>query len=300
MPENVSTYQIVDLMPDFWEFHAKNRDADVSEQASQFKRMVVDKHPEAYAARVIGLDPNKPYDEALAERYLLCHERSTAQQVNTMQRISASIARDMSAYEEKFRKVFPDFNYTGSVYFMNSLLGFDGATRTVNGKIALLFGLDTMAWVYGDDLDLQPFFHHEIFHIYHSQFLEDDSDEVAAAVWQEGLAQFVAKSLNPDAEGVNLFGLPKEMPQRSEAILSTLASGLLGVLDSTSRDDYGRYFFGNNGSEEIPPRSGYYLSYLVVQKLAKKYSLQEMAHSKLAAIKPEIKTALEELANGGR
>ena len=205
MPEKESTYQIMDLMPDFWEFHAKSKDANVSEQAALFKKMVVDKHPEAYAARVIGLDPNKPYDEALTERYLLCHERSTLQQVSTMQRISASIARDMAQYEAKFRKVFPDFNYTGSVYFMNSLLGFDGATRTVNGNIALLFGLDTMAWVYGDDLDLQPFFHHEIFHIYHSQFLEDDSDEVAAAIWQEGLAQFVAKSLNPDVEGVNLF-----------------------------------------------------------------------------------------------
>ena len=77
MPEKESTYQIMDLMPDFWEFHTKSRDANVSEQAALFKKMVVDKHPEAYAARVIGLDPNKPYDEALTERYLLCHERST-------------------------------------------------------------------------------------------------------------------------------------------------------------------------------------------------------------------------------
>ncbi|MBK7318452.1 DUF2268 domain-containing putative Zn-dependent protease [Candidatus Villigracilis affinis] len=300
MPEKESTYQIMDLMPDFWEFHAKSKDANVSEQAALFKKWWWINTPKHMLPGSSALIQTNPYDEALTERYLLCHERSTAQQVSTMQRISASIARDMAQYEAKFRKVFPDFNYTGSVYFMNSLLGFDGATRTVNGNIALLFGLDTMAWVYGDDLDLQPFFHHEIFHIYHSQFLEDDSDDVAAAIWQEGLAQFVAKSLNPDVEGVNLFGLPKEMPQRSEAMLSTLASKLLEVLDSTSRDDYGKFFFGNNGSDEIPPRSGYYLSYLVVQKLAKKYSLQEMAHSKLAVIKPEIKMALEELANGIR
>ena len=43
MPEKESTYQIMDLMPDFWEFHAKSRDANVSEQAALFKKMVVDK-----------------------------------------------------------------------------------------------------------------------------------------------------------------------------------------------------------------------------------------------------------------
>ena len=295
-----STYQIVDLMPDFWEFHAKSRDADVLEQANLFKTMIADKHPEVYAAKVIGLDASKPYDEAFIERYMLCHERSTAQQIKTMRRISDSITSNLSQYESKFREKFPDFRYTGSVYFMNSLLGFDGATRLVNDKISLLFGLDTMAWVYGEDLDLQPFFHHEIFHIYHSQFLEEDSDDVASAVWQEGLAQFVAKSLNPSAEGVNLFGLPQDMPQRSEAMLSMLAGKLLEVLDSTSRDDYGKFFFGNNGDTEIPPRSGYYVSYQVVQKIAQRRSLQEMAHSKLAAIKPEIRTALEELADGKR
>ena len=39
------------------------------------------------------------------------------------------------------------------------------------GQQALLFGLDMMAYVYGNDADPEPFFDHELFHIYHSQFL---------------------------------------------------------------------------------------------------------------------------------
>ena len=296
-PSN-SSYEIIDLMPDFWHFYVASKDVDIKEQARLFKEMVAEKHTEIYATKVIWLDETKPYDEALMARYIAWSERSTVEQINIIKRMSDSIAKNMVEYEEKFRTTFPDFSYTGQVYFMHSLMAFDGAIRTINEKSNLLFGLDTMALVYGEDMDLQPFFHHEIFHIYHTQFLEEDVNDIAGALWMEGLAQYVAKCLNPTVEGVNLFGLPKDMPERSKAILPILARHLLQVFESTSPDEYAKFFRGNTNNHEIPARSGYYVAYLVVQKLGQKYSLQEMAHFRLAFIKPEIKMVLEELANG--
>ncbi len=295
-----STYEIIDLMPDFWRFYAVAKDVDIQKQAALFKEMVAEKHPDVYATKVIWLDETKSYDEALMTRYIAWSGRSTAEQINIIKRMSDSIAKNMAEYEEKFRTTFPDFSYTGKVYFMHSLMAFDGAIRTINGKSNLLFGLDTMALVYGEDMDLQPFFHHEIFHIYHAQFIEEDTNDIAGALWMEGLAQYVAKCLNPTVEGVNLFGLPKDMPERSKAILPILASHLLKAFESTSPDEYGKFFRGNINNHEIPARSGYYVAYLVAQKLGQKYSLQEMAHSRLTVIKPEIKMVLEELADGKR
>lgn len=295
-----STYEIIDLMPDFWRFYTSSKDVNVQEQARLFKEIVAEKHPEVYAAKVIWLDETKPYDEALMARYIAWSERCTIEQINIMKRMSDSIAKNMAEYEEKFSVTFPDFSYTGQVYFMHSLMAFDGAIRTVNEKSNLLFGLDTMALVYGEDMDLQPFFHHEIFHIYHAQFLEEDANDIAGALWMEGLAQYIAKCLNPTVEGVNLFGLPKDMPERSKAMLPILAGHLLKVFESTNPDDYGKFFRGNTNDPKIPARSGYYVAYLIAQKLGQKHSLQEMAHFRLAFIKPEIKMVLEELANGKR
>ncbi len=301
MPDKLrsnSTYGIIDLMPDFWLFYAASKDLDVQEQARLFKTMVAEKHAEVYAAKVIWLDETKPYDEAIMARYIAWSERSTTEQINIIKRMSDSIAKNMAEYEEKFRATFSDFSYSGQVYFMHSLMAFDGAVRTINGKSNLLFGLDTMALVYGEDMDLQPFFHHEIFHIYHAQFLEEDANDIAGALWMEGLAQYTAKCLNPNVDGVNLFGLPKDMPERSKAMLPILAGHLLEALESTSPDDYGRFFRGNTNDPLVPARSGYYVAYLVAKKLGQKYSLQEMAHFRLTVIKPEIQKVLEELAEG--
>jgi hypothetical protein len=84
----------------------------------------------------------------------------------TMRTLSKRIATDLPRYESTFRKAFPDFAYDGEVYFLSSLGGFDGATRTVKGRTALLFGVDMIAYVYGET-DPQAFFHHELFHIHH-------------------------------------------------------------------------------------------------------------------------------------
>ena len=103
---SVSTYGIIDLMPDFWLFYAASTDLDVQEQARLFKTMVAEKHAEVYAAKIIWLDETKPYDEAIMARYIAWSERSTTEQINIIKRMSDSIAKNMAEYEEKFRATF--------------------------------------------------------------------------------------------------------------------------------------------------------------------------------------------------
>ncbi|KUG09342.1 hypothetical protein ASU33_16540 [Solirubrum puertoriconensis] len=284
-------------MPAFEEFWQKAQTQDEATQVKLFQQLLAERYPEVYNNNVLGGPTDKTFAEVLPLRYAKVHNM-VLPKMDLVLRLSRQIGRDLPRYETTFRKTFPDLDYRGRIYFMYSLGGFDGGTRTIEGKQALLFGLDMIAYVYGQDADPAPFFHHEFFHIYHSQFF-DGNESVVSALWREGLATYVAKALNPKAEGVNLFGLPLNTPARTQAELPRYARELRAVLDSEKREDYARYFLGGMDEQAATPaRSGYYLGYLVAEKLAKRHSLQELAHAKLAQLRPEIEQALTELESG--
>ncbi len=294
-------YRVVDLMPDYWAFHERAQGLDEAAQAALFQRMVAQRHPQVYAPQVIGLNRDKPYDEELSQRYRRVQSR-LAGNTEPMRKLSASIAADLPRYEARFRETFPDLAYTGDIYFMHSMGGFDGAVRPVGGKTALLFGVEMIAQVYGENGDPQPFFHRELFRLYHAQFRPPGSalrDALIGGLWDEGLASYAAQTLNPGAAGVAIFGPPPTMPERAQARAPELARALRGLLDSESFDDYARYFLGGPEDATVPPRSGHYIGYLVAAKLASKHPLPELARTPLPRLRPQIERALDELAAGG-
>lgn len=267
----------------------------MSGQASLFRNTLVAQCPEIYKASIISLNADKPLAEELERRYAIWLPM-LAPHMKAMKNISDKIATDLPRYEASFRQAFPDMNYNGEVYFLSSLGGFDGATRTVKGETALLFGVDMIAYVYGANADPQPFFHHELFHIYHSQFLTEPEDErLFQRLWQEGLAEHVAKSLNPSASGVMLFGLPIGMPERAKLMLPQLARELRENLDSTSRDMYARFFLGSAPPGDVPPRSGYYVGYLVAQKTGRDRALKDLARLSGSELRALVEKTLQEI-----
>jgi hypothetical protein len=295
-------YQVIDLMPDYWAFKEKAKDLDDDAQAALFLQTVVRAHPEVYTSRVIGLAQDKPFAVQLAARYKRV-ERLIAPRQGLMRELSQSIARDLPRYEAKFRETFPDLDYRGEIYFLYSAGAFDGATREVKGRTALLFGVDMIAFIYGTDADPQPFFHHELFHLYHTQFAgagRGFKPSILAALWREGLATYVAQTLNPQAIGVAVFGLPRSTPTLAQGRLSELARELRGLLDSASQEDYQRFFTGAREDAPVPARSGYYVGFLVAKELAKKHALLELAHAPIDQVRPEIEAALDAMAAGVR
>jgi hypothetical protein len=293
-------YQVIDLMPEFWRFWAAAERATVKQQAELFTKTLVARHPEVYAASVIGLDTSKPLAEALTERYEKWRSL-IGTKLPVMRRVSAQIAADLSGYGESFRQALPDMRYTGKVYFMPSLGGFDGATRQVNGKRTLLFGVDMIAYIYGGDADPRPFFHHELFHIYQAQFQPQNVDGLIdqalwRALWQEGLAEYAAKVLNPSAAGLMLFGLPVDMPERAQRMLPQLARELLDNMDSTSEQEYAKFFLGNSERGDAPPRAGYYVGYLIAQRIGAGRKLADLAKVTGPELRRLVREQLVQLA----
>ncbi len=84
----------------------------------------------------------------------------------SMRELSQRLSAELPAELDAFRKTFPRFQCSTPVYFLYSAGAFDGATRDVNGKTALMFGLDVIARL---KEELSPLVVHELFHVYHER-----------------------------------------------------------------------------------------------------------------------------------
>jgi hypothetical protein len=94
-----------------------------------------------------------------------------------------------------FKKMFPDFNENIEVHIINSFGDLDGGTRILNKKLYFIFGAESIT-KYHKNTDMErkvPFFHHELFHMYHRQFFQE-RENISSSLWVEGLAILAAEA----------------------------------------------------------------------------------------------------------
>jgi hypothetical protein len=287
-------YHAVDLMPLYWKWWDAASTKDTTEQLALFRTIVVPERPDIYNEKVLFIDPNsKAFDEWFAK-----YRDRLVPHIDTVRALSETVATQLGEIDARFRRHFPDFHYDGDVYFIGSFGGFDGALRTINGKRSLMFGLDLVAIIHGEGAKIEPIFDHELFHLYHHQFFHSPDDgPVWAGLWEEGLATYVSRKMNPDASAKQIFGLPESTPGRVRDNLSKVATAALHDVDSTDRDTYSKYFLGNKGDDVFPPgRSGYYIGYLIAERLGKTRSLKELAKMQPKEVRAAVGRELEQLA----
>ena len=294
-PARAPRYRVHDLTPTFWRYWDEAHALPAPEQLRLFQERVVAAHPHVYTPRVLSLDADRPLGEALAAhwpRFL----GFVGPHLPLARELSARVGQDLPRYDSRFRKAFPDFAYAGDVYFLVSRGVFDGATRPVEGKTALLFGTDVMAAVYGRDADPESFFHHELFHLYHDQFPDPAlGGTLARSLWVEGLAVYVAEQLNPGTPEPVLFGLPRGMPDAVRERLPELAARLRARLDSREKADTQQWFSGQSLEGEVPGRAGYYLGYLMAKELGKTRTPGALARLRGTPLRRELERALRRL-----
>jgi|SRR5579863_1864082 len=144
-----------------------------------------------------------------------------------------------------------------------------------------MFGVDEIARIHGQENS--ALFSHELFHVYHEQIIKQESDAIYWSLWEEGLATYVSRSLNPELPENKICCLPDVNAVRP--VLPKIAGELLMKLDSTSESDSARYFLGGRKNLDLPERSGYYVGYLIAQELGESRSLAELARLQPAAVR---------------
>lgn len=295
-PAVVTDWRIIDVMPTWWAYWESARDKPLDEQVALFERDVVAKHPDLFSRQVVGRDPTAKLDLNGRVRTFLADVQPL---LAPMKALSAAIESELPAHRQSFMRAFPEFAWDGEVYFTISLDAFDGAVREIDGEPKLLFGVDKIARIHGADASLAPLFHHELFHILHlvksSPFDETRQNRMYQALWSEGLAVYVAHTLNPGASLRQLV-LDDAMVEQGTRQLPALAKEMLDNIDSGDPIFYRDWFRGAGKREDIPNRVGYFLGFRVAQLMGKTRSLQQLAKLSDPELFGAIEAALRELA----
>jgi hypothetical protein len=287
-----ATYRTVDATGSFWSFWNAHAASGAVIQANAFRAMVVGAHPELFEVNVIKVDPTRSgsdLDERLGP-YLV----DLPVRIDTMRKVSVQIATDLERYDSSFRELFPNMRWSGTVYFTVSVDAFDGAVRRVNGESCLLFGIDKIAKLHGPSANLGPLFHHELFHVHHSDVNpEPDVPDTGPhgllePLWREGLAVYISSVLHPNASASELL-LSDQMVREGTEKLPELAGELGSLLDDAKESDYRDFFLGRGQRPDVPRRVAYFVGFLVAKELAKDQPLAAL----VALRGPELRSAVD-------
>ena len=166
-------------------------------------------------------------------------------------------------------------------------LKFDGQPVDVGGKQHLLFGVDVIAALH-DAAEMPSFFDHEIFHIYHKQFIAAQlpkGDEPAwIAMWTEGLATYVSQRMNPQLDAQQVLWFPRDLVARMKTDTPRAAELLLRDIDKTGSEG-DRWFLASTQVEGLPERAGYYLGYLFAKSVGEHMEMAALARMPLEQVR---------------
>jgi len=269
-----------DLMPAFWTYWDAAKSLPPAEQERLFEQRVIAPNEDVYDGVFHGVP--RPVPEVVGDALAKLSELEPA-----MRELSGTLSTELPRQIARFRETFPRFRCDTPVYFLYSADAFDGATREVGDREALMFGIDTIARL---KEPLSPLVIHELFHVYHGERVPKAPEAFYWQMWEEGLASYVSRRLNPEVAESQVCCLPPAAD--IDAARAKVVSGALDRLDSAQEEDYRRYFLGGKEKIDIPHRSGYLLGYRIAAEAGKTRSLDELAELQPAEVRRLIESGL--------
>jgi len=288
-PDELKLVDYTDEFARVWDATAKLPDA---ERATRFKAEFAKILPGFYDHKRMGGSTEAQYDQRLLKGLKEYPERRAG-----IARISKDFGQSIAPARASFERAFGPMRGYPEAYLVNSLGEFDGGTRDLGGVSHLMFGADMIDKLY-KTTPIEPFFHHELFHLYHGRTF-DECDAIWCSLWAEGLAVYVAATLNPGANDASLLlTFPVPLREAVEKDRRGATCSVVARLDSTKSEDYPPLFQGRpNPGGDFPPRYGYFVGYLVAQDIGRTRSLKELAALKAAEVRPLIEASLRRMAD---
>jgi len=288
-----ATFAIHDFTPDFWRFWEAAQNQPVEQQAQMWQQLYVAPHQAVF--NDLATPCKDQYDPVWSRTHYLVDLPRVVPAIRTM---VAGLPQQLQEANSRFLKTFPDMRWAGDIYVMASGYCFNGRSQMIQGRSALLFGVDATAAL--GQKDLIPVMQHELFHRYHHQFFDFEASSgypLWTVLWAEGMATFVSERLNPSASELDLGQVPLGMVRQVDDRRGRLAADFLHRFESTAEQDAKLYFNDIDSKDAfVPARAGYELGVLVVRDLSKQYSMQTMAHWPQVEVKPRVHAALERIS----
>jgi hypothetical protein len=295
-PARDNGLQLIDLTDDFDRVWTETRDLPDQQRVDAFETRFAKILPGFYSA-----DRAQIKDFMTPEKYrafVLKGLKTYPEQREGIQRVSGEFASLIAPAQKSFEKAFGPMLGYPPVYLVISFGEFDGGTRDLPEGTRLMFGADVIAKLYKDK-PIQPFLHHELFHILHHRTFQE-CDTVWCNLWSEGLAVYVASQLNPGASDASLLlTYPSSLRDAVEAHRTEALCAVRGRLNSTDPKDAAPLFIGGSTplSPNLPPRFAYYVGYVVAQDLGRTRSLKQLAAMKNDEVRPLVEQSLARMTS---
>ena len=286
---------VIDAASAFWPLVARSATMTPAEQAAVFRKEIVARHPGLYTEAVLDIRNAAQLDREAAAALAAArrngmHGRDVAEQLKLA----------LPGYVANFRRTFTDFRCNFPIYLTISLGHLDGAGRVVDGRPAMVLGVDSITET---PEQIPVFIAHELFHRYHfaaAGFSDDEGERapIRRALWAEGLATYVSAKLNPDRPLADAMIFPRNLADLAAPLTPRLARALRNN-DAPNPALYSEYFESGSSQAKkdgIPPRSGYYIGYRVAELMARHHTLYQLAHLRGPALHHQIDEALDALA----
>ena len=284
--------RIVDLMPEFW------KELDGRDAAAKLRATIVDPHPDLYNDDYVSVPSGPKWEDLVArDRAYVDGHRSEVREAEKY------LTAHVRQYMEAFRGTFADYRCDFVFYIAPSFGRMDGAAGFVKGQHRIIFAPDVIPR-YHKLSELKVLIDHETFHIYHHQataVFGASADAVPSTeemLWGEGLATFVSWRMNSGVS-LDIALLQPGIPEGASPHLAVIARDLLQHLQEKDEATYKHYFVASQQPEGYPPRAGYYVGFLIAQKLALRYTLPELAKLKGRQLTDVITQELRELVTAG-
>lgn len=252
-------YKIINLADDFYSVYQSSQNLSQEKRAEFFSEYFTSEFSPFYS--------NKNFDKSIANF-------SEIQEVYLLK--NKLLSKNLNNSMEAFITTFSDFKPKTPIYILHSLGGFNGAKRNLDGKSYLIYGVDLIAKYHTWKNDT-PFFHHELFHVYHEDFFQCN-DELWCLLWMEGLATYVSHELNSSANNDELMlNIPKNMIKDVHSNILFSLKDLETKFYSKEPEIFASFFSFKKDETGLPYRRGYYLGYILAQEIGKNYNIKELA-----------------------
>jgi len=282
--------RLVDLTGEFATTWDRTADLPDAERVTAFKAHFAPILPGFYSSEAFGRTPAR-YDTRLLAQLKAYPQRRT-EIADVSRRFDAMFQPALASFEARFGSMrgYPP------VYIVHSLGEFDGGTRELPGGSVLLFGADMIAKLHATG-DIRPFFHHELFHLYHARYFPE-CDAVWCSLWAEGLAVYVAKDLNPrSTDDELLLTQPEAIRPAVERNRTAAICAVVSRLDSKDAETQSALFSSGRLNPDLPPRFGYYVGYLAAAEMGRGRSLKQLAQMPPPEVRGRLERALRGLAD---
>jgi hypothetical protein len=254
-------HKIYNVAADFIAYAEQAGSADAAGRQTQWEQKLEAKYPDFFSQIVYG---NLTGQERANLRDQIIDQfwNETVPALDALKQVSAAAVQQVLDGRPAFKAIFPDFDPQAD-YYLTVSFDFVGKASEVSGQKAELLALNRFD---PNDPELDITIAHEHFHLHHFATFSP-SGGLYRGVWSEGMAVYASTLIHPGYRLSQYLSFSGPTIDEMHDLFGDLVDDILENIDSSDQTIKRAYLGTEPNSTWIPPGSGYYVGFYLVQAL---------------------------------